>query len=81
MASKAMGIFDDKPIRTKALMVEERQGKLTLIPISDRGAPATERTNEKRKARYFEVPAYAPPATPSTPMRFAPFASSARKPN
>jgi hypothetical protein len=56
MALEAMGIFDDKPIRTKALMVEEREGKLTLIPMSDRGAPATERTNEKRKARYFEVP-------------------------
>ncbi|HEY3847804.1 MAG TPA: major capsid protein, partial [Acetobacteraceae bacterium] len=53
---EAMGIFEDKPIRTKALMVEERDGKLVIIPFSDRGSPATERTTERRKARYFEVP-------------------------
>lgn len=53
---ESLNIFDDKPIRTKALMVEERDGKLVLIPMTDRGAPATERTTEKRKARYFECP-------------------------
>jgi hypothetical protein len=53
---EAMKIFDDKPIRTKALMVEQRQGKLVIVPFSDRGAPAVERTTEKRQARYWDVP-------------------------
>ncbi len=51
-----LDIFDPNPIRTKALAVEERQGKLVLIPFSERGAEGTQRTTEKRKMRYFEVP-------------------------
>jgi hypothetical protein len=52
-----MGIFDPDPIRTKALGVEERDGALALIQSSQRGAPVnSERTTEKRKMRYFEVP-------------------------
>jgi hypothetical protein len=51
-----LGLFTDNPIRTRALAVEQRKGQLTLIPTSPRGAPATERTTEKRAARYFEVP-------------------------
>jgi hypothetical protein len=51
-----LGIFEDKPIRTTALAVEERSGKLVIIPTSARGTPPTERTTEKRKMRYFETP-------------------------
>ena len=51
-----LNIFDPNPIRTKALAVEERQGKLVLIPFSERGAEGTQRTTEKRKMRYFDVP-------------------------
>lgn len=51
-----MEIFDPMPIRTKALAVEERTGKLTVIPTSARGAPPAQRTTEKRKMRYFDVP-------------------------
>lgn len=51
-----LGIFEDDPIRTKALAVEERAGQLTLIPTSPRGAPMSERTSERRKMRYFDVP-------------------------
>lgn len=51
-----LGLFEPLPIRTKALAVEERQGKLVIIPTSSRGAPPVERTTEKRKARYFEAP-------------------------
>jgi hypothetical protein len=50
-----LNIFTDKPIRTTALAVEERNGKLTVIPTSERGAPLKERTTEKRKMRYFEA--------------------------
>jgi hypothetical protein len=51
-----LNIFDADPIRTKAVAVEERTGRLTLIPFSERGAEGTQRTTEKRKMRYFEVP-------------------------
>jgi hypothetical protein len=51
-----MGIFEVKPIRTKVLMVEQRQGVLVLIPFTDRGAPGTQRQTELRQARHFAVP-------------------------
>lgn len=51
-----LNIFDPNPIRTTALAVEERTGKLVLIPLSERGAEGTQRTTEKRKMRYFDVP-------------------------
>jgi len=51
-----LGIFEPDPIRTTALAVEQRQGKLVLIPFSDRGEEGAQRTTEKRSARYFDVP-------------------------
>ncbi len=52
-----LGVFTPNPIRTRALGVEERDGKLVLIQSSQRGAPvSSERETEKRKMRYFEVP-------------------------
>jgi hypothetical protein len=49
-------LFEPDPIRTTALAVEQRQGKLILIPFSDRGEEGTQRQTEKRQARYFDVP-------------------------
>lgn len=51
-----LNIFDSNPIRTTALAIEERTGVLKLIPVSERGAAGTQRTTEKRKMRYFDVP-------------------------
>lgn len=51
-----MNIFDDDPIRTTALVVEQRQGQLIVVPLSERGEEGTQRVTEKRQARYFEVP-------------------------
>jgi hypothetical protein len=51
-----LNIFEPNPIRTTALAIEERQGKLVLIPLSERGAEGTQRSTEKRKMRYFDVP-------------------------
>jgi hypothetical protein len=51
-----LNIFDPFPIRTKALFIEERQGKLTLLQTTPRGAPLANRTTEKRVARSFNVP-------------------------
>ncbi|QNK65757.1 major capsid protein [Variovorax sp. PAMC26660] len=52
----ALNIFDPNPIRTTAVSVEERTGTLKLIGFSQRGAEGTQRTTEKRKMRYFDVP-------------------------
>jgi hypothetical protein len=52
----ALGVFDPNPIRVRALAVEERTGRLVLIPFSQRGAEGTQRTTEKRAMRYFNVP-------------------------
>lgn len=50
-------LFAPNPIRTTALAVEERDGVLTVVPLSQRGQPTNfERTTERRKMRYFEVP-------------------------
>lgn len=51
-----LNLFDDKPLYTTALAVEDRQGKLVVIPTSPRGAPPTERVEQKRNARYFDTP-------------------------
>jgi hypothetical protein len=51
-----MNIFDDDPIRTTALVVEQRQGQLIVVPLSERGEEGKQRVTEKRQARYFEVP-------------------------
>lgn len=53
---EAMGIFEDEPIRTEALMVEQRAGQLVIVPFTDRGAPGSQRTTERRNARFFSVP-------------------------
>lgn len=51
-----LNIFDPFPIRTKALMVEERTGRLTLLQTSPRGGPLAQRTTENRKMRYLQCP-------------------------
>lgn len=51
-----LNIFGRVPITTKAAAIEERNGILTLIKTTPRGAPGTQRTTEKRKTRYFEPP-------------------------
>jgi Phage major capsid protein E len=52
-----MDLFTPNPIRTTALAVEERNGILSLVPMSERGAPTNaERNTERRRMRYFDVP-------------------------
>ena len=52
----ALDLFDPLPIRTKAVAVEQLQGRLMIVPTTARGAPPVERVTEKRQARYFSVP-------------------------
>lgn len=50
-----LGIFSPNPIRTRAVMVEEREGTLSVIQTSQVGAPLDQRSTELRKARYFNT--------------------------
>ncbi len=52
----SLNVFEPFPIRTKILTIEQRQGKLVLIQTSPRGTEGTQRTTEKRSARFFECP-------------------------
>ena len=48
-----LGIFESVPSMTKSVSIEERSGVLSLLPLSQRGAPLGQRTTEKRKIRDF----------------------------
>lgn len=49
------GIFIDEPIRESRVAVEEREGTLSLVQTSNRGAPIKSKSDEKRKMRYFDT--------------------------
>ena len=51
-----LGIFQESGVSTTSIMIEEREGSLTLIPTSHRGGPAAQNKHEKRKARSLIVP-------------------------
>jgi hypothetical protein len=50
-----MGIFEDVPVRTTSVFIEERSGVLGLIPTDARGNPPRERQSELRTARSFQT--------------------------
>lgn len=50
-----MGIFTPRPIRTPAAAIEDRNGTLSLIQTSQRGAPLDEGKADKRNIRYFNT--------------------------
>jgi len=52
----ALGLFRSKGITTTSVMVEEKDGRLTLIPSSPRGGSGDNIANPKRTARSFIVP-------------------------
>jgi hypothetical protein len=51
-----LGLFEQAPVATTSVVVEERQGLLTLLQTKQRGAPANEGSAEKRKARSLVIP-------------------------
>jgi hypothetical protein len=51
-----LGIFDESGVSTTSVMIEEREGSLSLIETSPRGAPAPQNLHNKRKARSLVVP-------------------------
>jgi hypothetical protein len=52
----ALGLFRERGITTTTVVVEEKNGRLSLIPTSPRGGPASSIGAEKRTARSFVVP-------------------------
>ncbi len=52
----ALGLFDEKGVTTTSVMLEEKDGVLSLIPTTPRGAPPRQVTGEKRKARSLVIP-------------------------
>lgn len=53
---RSLGIFIPNPIRTTFATVEERDGKLSVISTSPRGAPLDQRVTEKRRLHRIDVP-------------------------
>ena len=51
-----LGIFADKPVSTRNIAVEERNGILNLLQSKPIGSPGTVETNVKRKLRSFIIP-------------------------
>lgn len=50
-----LNLFTPKPVRTIGVEVEEKNGTLSLIQTSARGAPLAEADREKRKIRDFRT--------------------------
>jgi hypothetical protein len=51
-----LGLFSEKGIRTTTIMIEEKEGQLSLIPTSPRGAPGDALGATARTVRSFIVP-------------------------
>jgi hypothetical protein len=51
-----LGLFREQGVSTTSVMIEEREGSLTLVETTSRGAPAVQHVANKRKARSLTVP-------------------------
>lgn len=51
-----LGIFQATPVDQSTVWVDERDGEISLIQTSPRGAPPKELERDERKARPFKVP-------------------------
>lgn len=52
---ESLNIFTPKPIKTEMVSVEKKDGVLSIIQTSERGAPLAVRGNEKPDVRYFKT--------------------------
>jgi len=50
-----MNLFTEKPVRTTTIFIEFKDGKLSLIPTSERGAPIFQNEKQKRRAVPLET--------------------------
>lgn len=53
-----MQLFEEKPISTTNVMIEQRDGESGLIVSTDRGTAGAKNKSGKRSTRYFEVPRF-----------------------
>lgn len=53
---ESMGLFPTKPVRFRSVVVEEKNGILTLLPTMPVGSPGTVGKRGKRKLRSFAIP-------------------------
>lgn len=51
-----LGLFPTKPVRTRQILVEEKAGKLNLLPTRPPGSPGTVGNRGQRKIRSFVIP-------------------------
>lgn len=51
-----LGIFPDKGVRSRTIIVEEKNGVLNLLPTLPVGAPGTQNKMGKRTVRTFSIP-------------------------
>jgi len=51
-----LGLFTEKGVRTRTVIVDEKNGVLNLLPTRPVGAPGTEAIKGRRKVRSFVIP-------------------------
>ncbi len=51
-----LGLFREQGVPTTSILIEEKEGSLTLVETTARGAPAVQNKHNKRKARSLTVP-------------------------
>jgi hypothetical protein len=51
-----LGLFPDRGVTTRTIMVEEQNGVLNLLPTMPVGSPGTQNQQGKRKVRSFAIP-------------------------
>lgn len=52
----AMGLFSDKPVTTKSIAIEEKDGQLSLLSTKPRGTAGEATQRSSRRARTFSIP-------------------------
>ncbi|CAG36314.1 major capsid protein [Desulfotalea psychrophila] len=53
---RSMGLFAREPVQSRVIIVEEKNGHLTLLPSLPPGSPGTRAKNGKGKTRSFIIP-------------------------
>jgi len=53
---REMNLFPGRGVRTRSVMIEERNGVLNLLPTKQVGEPGTQNKQGKRKVRSFAIP-------------------------
>lgn len=52
----ALGLYSEEGVTTTSVTIEYNQGKITLVPVGERGKPLSPQPRDARKLRSFVVP-------------------------